>query len=140
MRRIIFIAIMALGVLVARAMGYNEARQEALFLTGKMAYELGLNQAQYDAVYEINFDYFMAVSTQKNIKGTYLNRRNYDIKFVLTTHAIQQVLQSRLLLYPGNLEQRHSGEDLLPLPQPQEDVLPRASLIPPLPRGAQQEI
>ena len=108
MRRIIFIVIMALGVLVARAMGYNEARQEALFLTDKMAYELGLNQAQYDAVYEIN--------------------------------AIQQVLQSRLLLYPGNLEQRHSGEDLLPLPQPQEDVLPRASLIPPLPRGAQQEI
>ena len=69
---------------MARAMGYNEARQEALFLTDKMAYELGLNQAQYDAVYEINFDYFMAVSTQKNIKGTYLNRRNYDINFVLT--------------------------------------------------------
>lgn len=75
---------MALGVLVAQAMGYNETRQEALFLTDKMAYELGLNQAQYDAVYEINFDYFMAVSTQKNIKGTYLNRRNYDINFVLT--------------------------------------------------------
>ena len=41
MRRIIFIAIMALGVLVARAMGYNEARQEALFLTDKMASEPG---------------------------------------------------------------------------------------------------
>lgn len=75
---------MALGVLAARAMSYSEARQEALFLTDKMAYELGLNQAQYDAVYEINFDYFMSVNSSKDIKGTYLNRRNYDINFVLT--------------------------------------------------------
>ena len=84
MRRFIIVAVMALGVLAARAMGYNEARQEALFLTDKMAYELGLNQAQYDAVYEINFDYFMSVNSSKDIKGTYLSRRNYDINFVLT--------------------------------------------------------
>ena len=84
MRRFIIIAVMALGVLAARAMSYSEARQEALFLTDKMAYELGLNQAQYDAVYEINFDYFMSVNSSKDIKGTYLNRRNYDINFVLT--------------------------------------------------------
>ena len=84
MRRFIIIAVMALGVLAARAMSYSEARQEALFLTDKMAYELRLNQAQYDAVYEINFDYFMSVNSSKDIKGTYLNRRNYDINFVLT--------------------------------------------------------
>lgn len=84
MRRFIIVAVMALGVLAARAVGYNEARQEALFLTDKMAYELGLNQAQYDAVYEINFDYFMSVNSSKDIKGTYLSRRNYDINFVLT--------------------------------------------------------
>ena len=49
-----------------------------------MAYELGLNDAQYEAVYEINFDYFSSISSSKNVKGTYLSRRNYDINFVLT--------------------------------------------------------
>ena len=71
-------------VFAAQAMSYEDARREALFLTDKMAYELGLNDAQYEAVYEINFDYFSSISSSKNIKGTYLSRRNYDINFVLT--------------------------------------------------------
>ena len=71
-------------MLAAQAMGHAEAHREALFLTDKMAYELGLNEAQHDAVYEINFDYLTYISSSKNVKGTYLNRRNYDINFVLT--------------------------------------------------------
>lgn len=74
----------AAAMLAAQAMGHAEARREALFLTDKMAYELGLNEAQHDAVYEINFDYLTYISSSKNVKSTYLNRRNYDINFVLT--------------------------------------------------------
>ena len=32
---------------------YNAAKHEALFLSDKMAYELNLTAAQYEAVYEI---------------------------------------------------------------------------------------
>ncbi len=85
MKRIMMTIAAALTmVLAAQAMSYEDARREALFLTDKMAYELGLNDAQYEAVYEINFDYFSSISSSKNIKGTYLSRRNYDINFVLT--------------------------------------------------------
>ena len=36
----------------ANAMSYERAREEALYLTDKMAYELGLSADQYNAVYE----------------------------------------------------------------------------------------
>ena len=84
MRRLLLSAVVALVALAAQAMTYDEARKGALFLADKMAYELGLNEAQYEAVYEINFDYLMSVKSSKDLKGTYLNRRNYDINFVLT--------------------------------------------------------
>ena len=84
MRRVLLSAVVALVALAAQAMTYDEARKGALFLADKMAYELGLNEAQYEAVYEINFDYLMSVKSSKDLKGTYLNRRNYDINFVLT--------------------------------------------------------
>lgn len=85
MRRILLSLVALLSVvLTAQAIDVEQARRDALFLTDKMAYELGLNEAQYDAVYEINFDYLTYVSSKKNIKGTYLSRRNYDINFVLT--------------------------------------------------------
>ena len=38
------------------AMSYNMAKNEALFLSDKMAWELNLTNAQYEAVYEINLD------------------------------------------------------------------------------------
>ena len=41
----------------ASAMSYEQARQQALFLTDKMAYELNLTDDQYEAAYEVNLDY-----------------------------------------------------------------------------------
>ena len=35
------------------AMSYEQAREQALFLTDKMAYELNLTEEQYDAAYEV---------------------------------------------------------------------------------------
>ena len=40
----------------ASAMSYDQARQQALFLTDKMAYELNLTDDQYQAAYEVNLD------------------------------------------------------------------------------------
>ena len=70
----------------AQAMTFNEARQEALFLTDKMAYELNLSNAQYEAVYEINLDYLTALAASDDILGIYWERRNEDLGFVLSTY------------------------------------------------------
>ena len=84
MRRFLIFDVMALGVLAAHAIPFEDARREALFLTDKMAYELNVNEAQYEALYEINLDYLMSLSSSRDVKGTHLNRRNYDINCVLT--------------------------------------------------------
>lgn len=84
MRRFLIFAVMALGVLASHAIPFEEARREALLLTDKMAYELNVNEAQYEALYEINLDYLMSLSSSRDVKGTHLNRRNYDINCVLT--------------------------------------------------------
>ena len=57
----IFLSLIAMLVLTlsANAMSYEQARQQALFLTDKMAYELNLTEEQYQAAYEINLDYLM---------------------------------------------------------------------------------
>ena len=62
---------------------YDEARRQALFLSDKMAYELGLTAQQYAAVYEINLDYIMSVGGQDDLYSTYWSRRNSDLFYVL---------------------------------------------------------
>ena len=53
----------------ASAMSYEQARQQALFLTDKMAYELNLTEDQYEAAYEVNLDYLMSVDTYDDLYG-----------------------------------------------------------------------
>lgn len=67
----------------AHAMSYEQARNEALFLTDKMAYELNLTDAQYEAAYEINLDYLMGVTSVDDVYGTYWERRNLDLSYIL---------------------------------------------------------
>ncbi len=84
MRKMIFALVMMLtAVTSARAMSYEQARNEALFLTDKMAYELNLTDAQYEAAYEINLDYLMGVTSQADVFGTYWERRNMDLSYIL---------------------------------------------------------
>ena len=80
------LAVMMTIAIRAAAMTYTEARNEALFLSDKMAYELGLSNEQYDAVYEINFDYFYSVNSRYDVGGTYWSRRNLDLSYVLTAY------------------------------------------------------
>jgi hypothetical protein len=59
---------MVLGFAVAAsAMSYSQAREQALFLTDKMAYELNLTDDQYEAAYEINLDYLLSVNSDDEL-------------------------------------------------------------------------
>ena len=67
----------------ANAMSYEQARQQALFLTDKMAYELNLTEEQYEAAFEVNLDYLMSVNTQADLYGVYWQQRNLDLSYIL---------------------------------------------------------
>ena len=67
----------------ANAMSYEQAREQALFLTDKMAYELNLTEDQYEAAYEINLDYLMGVTSRDDVYGVYWERRNLDLSYIL---------------------------------------------------------
>ena len=84
MKKLFFALTMMLTTTMgASAMSYEQARNEALFLTDKMAYELNLTDAQYEAAYEINLDYLMGVTGRDDVFGTYWERRNLDLSYIL---------------------------------------------------------
>ena len=65
------------------AMTYDQAREHALFLTDKMAYELNLTDDQYEAAYEINLDYLMSIGSHDDLYGRYWTQRNLDLSYIL---------------------------------------------------------
>ena len=67
----------------AGAMSYDRAREQALFLTDKMAYELNLSDDQYEAAYEVNLDYLMSINTYDDLYGAYWRNRNLDLSYIL---------------------------------------------------------
>ena len=84
MKKMFFALMMMLTASIsANAMSYEQARNEALFLTDKMAYELNLTDEQYEAAYEINLDYLMGVTSRYDVYGTYWERRNLDLSYIL---------------------------------------------------------
>lgn len=85
MKRIMMtLAVMVTMFTSAAAMSLSKARTEALFLSDKMAYELGLSLSQYEAVYEINLDYMLGLNTVADLDGVYWMRRNVDLRYVLS--------------------------------------------------------
>ena len=84
MKKMFFaLMVMLTTTMAASAMSYEQARSEALFLTDKMAYELNLTDEQYEAAYEINLDYLMGVTGRADVFGTYWERRNLDLSYIL---------------------------------------------------------
>jgi len=79
------LAMMMVMTISANAMSYNAAKNEALFLSDKMAYELNLTAAQYEEVYEINLDYLMSLNGHGDVFGIWWDRRNADLRFVLNS-------------------------------------------------------
>ena len=84
-KRLMILAVMMVMTISANAMSYNAAKHEALFLSDKMAYELNLTAAQYEAVYEINLDYLMSLNGHGDVFGIWWDRRNADLRFVLNS-------------------------------------------------------
>ena len=79
------LALMMVMTISATAMSYNAAKNDALFLSDKMAYELNLTAAQYEAVYEINLDYLMSLNGHGDVFGIWWDRRNADLRYVLNS-------------------------------------------------------
>ena len=85
MKKMMIMAMMMVMTITANAMSYTAAKNEALFLSDKMAYELDLTDAQYDAVYEINLDYLMSLNGHADVLGIWWDRRNTDLRYVLNS-------------------------------------------------------
>lgn len=83
MKRLLLSFAMLFAVLSANALGYDEARERALYLTDKMAYELNLTDEQYESVYQINLEYFLSIYSVADIDGMYWNYRNEDLRYIL---------------------------------------------------------
>lgn len=92
MKRFITSIVAAATIIVASAMSYSQAREQAWFLTDKMAYELYLSNAQISAVYEINLDYIMSVDVMGDIFGKYWDRRTRELGYVLTNSQMHAFL------------------------------------------------
>jgi hypothetical protein len=82
MKAMILVVMMTIAT-SASAMSYSEARNEALFLADKMAYELNLTDEQYEAAYEINLDYLLNVDRYDDAYGAYWRIRNSSLAAIL---------------------------------------------------------
>ena len=94
------VTLFTMTVSTASAMGYEQARQQALFLTDKMAYELNLTDDQYEAAYEVNMDYLMGVNTYDDLYGAYWRQRNTDLSYILLDWQYRAFLNATYFYRP----------------------------------------
>ena len=99
-KMMITLMILLMTAVTGHAMSYEQARNEALFLTDKMAYELNLTDEQYEAAYEINLDYLMGVTSYDDVYGDYWERRNLDMSYVLLDWQWQSFLAASYFYRP----------------------------------------
>ena len=97
---ILAFAMLLLMTVSASAMSYEAARERALFLTDKMAYELNLTDDQYEAAYEINLDYLMGVDRYDDLYGTYWRQRNLDLSYILLDWQYRAYLNASYFYRP----------------------------------------
>ena len=94
---------MMMITLSAAAMPYTDARDKALNLSDKMAYELNLTAPQLEAVYEINLDYFLSIDDESDMYGQVRQIRNRDLAEVLTGSQYESYDSSEWLSAPLTL-------------------------------------
>ena len=100
MKKMMTMVMMMTIAISAAAMPYTAARNEALFLSDKMAYELGLTATQYEAVYEINLDYLLNVDNRADVFGVWWEVRNRDLRYVLSTWQYDLFMASEWFYRP----------------------------------------
>lgn len=81
-------------------MSYERAREEAFYLTDKMAYELNLNDQQYNDAYEINLDYLLSLDSEADLYGDYMHYRLADLQYILYDWQYQLLLAADYFLHP----------------------------------------
>ncbi len=104
MKQLMILAVMMVMTISAKAISYEEAKEDALFLTDKMAYELSLTDEQYEAVYEINLDYLLCLNKSADLFGVYWERRNADLRFVLSDWQYEKYLAIEYFYRPVKWE------------------------------------
>lgn len=113
MKRILFMlfAVIMSTAACHAAMSNSKVRKETRFLTDKMAYELNLNTAQYNDVYEINYDFISGVRYLMDdvLRGEewalnryydYLDIRNDDLRWVLSRRQYSRFMQAAYFFRP----------------------------------------
>ena len=100
MKKLMMMALLMVISVTAKALSYETARSEALFLSDKMAYELNLSPSQYEAIYEINLDYFMCVGSALDLYGDLWKQRNFEIQRVLTPYQYENFLRLKYFYRP----------------------------------------
>lgn len=83
-RLLTLLAVLAMAI-GAKAIVYEDAAQQAYYLTDKMAHELNLTDEQYDRVYQINLDYFLKCRVEADVSGYLWEYRNACLARVLYT-------------------------------------------------------
>ena len=87
----------------AMGMSMSKVRENARFLTDRMAYELNLTPMQYDDVYEVNFDFIDNVRHIMDdvVRGhghavdryyDFLNYRNDDLLWILSASQYRRFM------------------------------------------------
>ena len=104
MKQLMILATMMVMTISAKAISYEDAKDDALFLTDKMAYELSLTDEQYEAVYEINLDYLLCLNKSADLFGVYWERRNSDLRFVLSDWQYEKYLSIEYFYRPVKWE------------------------------------
>ena len=99
MKKLFTLALMMMAMTFsANAMSYKTAKNEALFLSDRMASELKLTKTQYDKVYKINLNYL--VNSDSRNANTYWKRRNNDLKHVLTAYQYEKYTKHTSFYHP----------------------------------------
>ena len=100
MKKLMMMALLMVMSVTAKALSYETARSEALFLSDKMAYELNLSPSQYEAIYEINLDYFICVGSKLDLYTDLWKQRNFEIQQVLTPYQYENFLRLKYFYRP----------------------------------------
>ena len=101
MKKILLSLVLSLAAIAgANAMSFSRAQAEALYLTDKMAYELNLNDQQYNDAYEINLDYFLRMESPSDVYGYYYNYRLSDLRCILHDWQYSLLLAADYFLRP----------------------------------------
>ena len=97
------ILMLCMGIPAMGAMGMSKVRENARFLTDRMAYELKLTPMQYDDVYEVNFDFIDNVRHIMDdvVRGydhavdryyQFLDYRNDDLRWILSASQYRRFM------------------------------------------------